>query len=225
MTNQPTKIQNSVQLKNHVSRRGQRLGQALSSKFGVSLADFDKIMSGDIATAQKIGELARQGRYAAEFAPKIAQAYKEIMEGSQAYNQAIADILTQAGKSGIAIDKVVGKTTLSNTRYIHERKELAQQFVFDKNAENVRHEYQLNYGQMKGYLDAHFTAVDQQIALLEQSNRPEVKQISADEQRQNKLMNEALASGDNARYDLIPEKKYNGGFKAKLIELKTALGF
>uniref|UniRef100_UPI0008DBED71 hypothetical protein n=1 Tax=Trichormus sp. NMC-1 TaxID=1853259 RepID=UPI0008DBED71 len=187
--------------------------------------DFEKIMSGDISTAQKVGELARQGRFNSEFAPKFAQAYVEIMQGTEAYNQAIADILTQAGKSGIAIDKAVGKTTLANTKYGHERKELAQQFLFDKNTENVRHEYQLNYGQMKGYIDAHFTAVDQQTALLEQSNRPEVKQLTADEQRQTKVMNEALSSGDKARYDLIPEKSYNGGFKAKLLELKAALGF
>jgi hypothetical protein len=223
--NQPTKLQKPTKLKNHVTKKGKRLGQALSSKFGVSLDDFEKIMSGDITTAQKVGELARQGRFNSEFAPKFAQAYVEIMEGTQAYNQAIADILTQAGKSGIAIDKAVGKTTLANTKYGHERKELAQQFLFDKNAENVRHEYQLNYGQMKGYIDAHFTAVDQQTALLEQSNRPEVKQLTADEQRQTKVMNEALSSGDNARYDLIPEKRYNGGFKAKLLELKAALGF
>ncbi|WP_071192654.1 hypothetical protein [Trichormus sp. NMC-1] len=78
---------------------------------------------------------------------------------------------------------------------------------------------------MKGYIDAHFTAVDQQTALLEQSNRPEVKQLTADEQRQTKVMNEALSSGDNARYDLIPAKRYNSGFKAKLLELKAALGF
>ena len=228
MTGQPTKLQDSVKptkLKNHVAGKGKRLQQALSSKFGVTLAEFDKAMQGDVVAAQRIGELARQGRLSTELAPRLAQAYLEIINGSEAYNKATADILLQAGKSAIAIDKSVAQVQLGNTKFAHQRKELAQQFVFDKNAENVRHQYQLNYTQIKGYIDAHLVGVDQQTAMLEQSYRPEVKQIAANEQQQQRLMNEALSKGDNARYDLIPEKRYNGGFGEKLLAIKAALGF
>ena len=55
-------------------------------------------MGGDIAAAQKIGELARQGRLSSDLAPKLAQAYLEIINGSEAYNKATADILLQAGE-------------------------------------------------------------------------------------------------------------------------------
>jgi hypothetical protein len=188
------------------------------------LKDFDQAIQGDIQAAQRIGELARQGRLSIELAPKLAQAYLEIINGSEAYNKATADILMQAGRSAIAIDKAVGQTMLANSKYAHQRQEIAQQFVFDKNTENVRHQYQMNYTQIKGYIDAHLVNVDNQTAILEQEYRPEIKQIAANEQLQQKQLNEALSKGDQARYDLIPEKHYTG-LKGKLIELKAALGF
>jgi hypothetical protein len=215
-----------TKLKNHVTPKGKRLTQALNSKFGVTLADFDNAINGDVATAQKIGELARQGRLSSELAPRLAQAYLEIINGSEAYNKATADILVQAGKSAIAIDKAVSQTMLANSRYGHERKELAQQFGIARNVENTRHNYQINYTEIKGYIDAHLVGVDQEAAILDQSNRPEIKQIGADEQLQARQINEALSQGDNTRYDLISQKQYQtGGLREKLIQFKTALGF
>ena len=107
---------------------------------------------------------------------------------------------------------------------MQSRQELAQEFVIGKNAENTRHKYQMNYTQIRGYLDAHLTQVDQQTAILEQSNRPEIKQVAANEQYQTKTMNEALNKGENARYDLIPEKNYVG-IKGRFQEFLGALGF
>lgn len=212
-------------LKNHVLPKGRLLTQTLDRKFGVTLADFDRAINGDVSAAQKIGELARQGRLSQELAPKLAQAYLEIIGGSEAYNKATADILLQAGKSAIAIDKAGSQVMLSQQKFIHARQELAQQFVLDKNTENTRHNYQMNFTQIKGYVDAHLVGVDQQTAILEQSNRPEVKQIASDETYQTKTMNEALSKGENARYDLIPQKDYRGGIMGKIQEIRSALGF
>ena len=212
-------------LKNHVLPKGKVLSQTLTRKFGVTLADFDRAINGDIAAAQKIGELARQGRLSQELAPKLAQAYLEIINGSEAYNKATADILLQAGKSAIAIDKAGSQVMLGQQKYIHSRQELAQEFVIAKNSENVRHNYQMNYAQIKGYVDAHLVEIDQQTAILEQSNRPEIKQIAANEQYQQRTMNEALNKGETARYDLIPEKDYRTGIAGKIAGIKAALGF
>jgi hypothetical protein len=211
-------------LKNHVLPKGKQLAQTLDRKFGVSLADFDRAISGDIAAAQKIGEMARQGRLSQELAPKLAQAYLEIINGSEAYNKATADILLQAGKSAIAIDKSASQVMLGQQKYVHARQELAQEFVISKNTENTRHNYQMNFTQIRGYVDAHLVAVDQQSAILEQSNRPEIKQVAANEQYQQRSINEALNKGENARYDLIPEKNYLG-IKGKFKEFMGALGF
>ena len=212
------------QLRNHILPKGKLLAQTLDRKFGVSLSDFDRAIGGDIAAAQKIGELARQGRLSQELAPKLAQAYLEIINGSEAYNRATADILLQAGKSAIAIDKAGSQVMLGQQKYTHARQELAQEFVIGKNSENSRHAYQMNYTQIKAYVDVHLTEVDRQTAILEQSNRPEIKQVAADEQYQQRTMNEALNKGENARYDLIPEKNYVG-IRGKFKEFMGALGF
>ncbi|MFM6672163.1 MAG: hypothetical protein ACKPJO_18855 [Dolichospermum sp.] len=212
-------------LRNHILPKGKLLTQALDRKFGVTLADFDRAIGGDIQAAQKIGELARQGRLSQELAPKLAQAYLEIINGSEAYNKATADILLQAGKSAIAIDKAGSQVMLGQQKYIHSRQELAQEFVIGKNSENTRHNYQMNYTQIKGYVDAHLTEVDRQTAILEQSNRPEIKQVVADEQYRQRTMNETLSKGETARYDLIPEKNYRTGIIGKIAEIRSALGF
>lgn len=213
------------QLKNHITPKGKRLAKALESKFGVTLDGFDRAVQGDIDEAQRIGELARQGRLSSELAPRLAQAYLEIINGSEAYNKATADILVQAGKSAIAIDKAVAQTMLANTRYQNERTELAQQFTINKNTESVRHHYQMNYAEIKGYIDAHLVSVDNKVSLLEQSYRPEIKQVAAEEILDVKEMNEALGKGDRARFDLIPERNYTGGIKARILQLRSALGF
>jgi Fe-S cluster assembly ATPase SufC len=83
----------------------------------------------------------------------------------------------------------------------------------------------MNYTQIRGYIDAHLVGVDQQTAILEQSNRPEIKQVAADEQYQQRTMNEALSKGETARYDLIPEKNYRTGIMGKIAEIRSALGF
>jgi hypothetical protein len=211
-------------LRNHILPKGKLLTQVLGKKFGVTLADFDRAIGGDVSAAQKIGELARQGRLSQELAPKLAQAYLEIINGSEAYNKATADILLQAGKSAISIDKAGSQVMLGQQKYVHQRQELAQEFVLGKNAENTRHKYQVNYTQIKGYVDAHLVGVDRQTAILEQSNRPEIKQVAADEAYQTKTMNEALSKGETARYDLILEKNYVG-IRGKFQEFLGALGF
>jgi hypothetical protein len=40
-------------LRNHILPKGKLLTQVLGKKFGVTLADFDRAMGGDIAAAQK----------------------------------------------------------------------------------------------------------------------------------------------------------------------------
>lgn len=224
------KNSSSLQLKDHITPKTRKLNQVLRTKFGVTLNDFVSAMMGDVAKAQEIGELARQGRLSAEFAPKLAQAYQEIINGSTVYNKAIAEVLVNAGKSAIEIDKAVINATLANTQYGHKRTELAAELVNARNAENKRHEYQMNYQQIKGYIDAYLVGVDQKTAILDQSNRPELKQIDADEAYQAKVINHVLADGDNSRVDLISQKNYQPRTVKQFLfdkfsALQNALGF
>ncbi|MBD2667265.1 hypothetical protein [Richelia sinica] len=215
----------SMKIKNHITSRGRALNSQLSNKFGITLSDFERAVMGDLSSMQKIGELSRQAGFMKEFAPKLKDAYLTIIEGTETYNLALADILKASGKSSLAIDKAGMQTSLANQKYINQRVELANQFLLDKKTENVRHQYQLNYQEIRGYVNAHLTAIDQQVAVLEVENQPEVRQIAANQQYENRVLNEALSNGEQARYDLIPKKDYRTGFMGKLLEFKSALGF
>ncbi|MFM6078136.1 MAG: hypothetical protein ACKPCI_06375, partial [Dolichospermum sp.] len=83
----------SMRIKNHITHKSRALNSQLSAKFGITLSDFEKACLGDLATIQKIGELSRQARFMTEYAPKLKDAYLQIIEGSTTYNLALADIL------------------------------------------------------------------------------------------------------------------------------------
>ncbi|MFM6253736.1 MAG: hypothetical protein ACKPEQ_32115, partial [Dolichospermum sp.] len=101
-----------IRIKNHITPKGKALNSQLSSKFGVTLSDFEKACLGDLATIQKIGELSRQASFMTEYAPKLKDAYLQIIEGSTTYNLALADILKAAGSASLQIDKAANSTAL-----------------------------------------------------------------------------------------------------------------
>ena len=214
----------TMKIKNHITPKGRALNSQLSNKFGITLATFESACMGDLAAIQKIGELNRQAGFMKEYAPKLKEAYLQIIEGSTTYNLALADILKAAGSASLQIDKAANSTALADRKYVHQKIEIGRQYLADKQAENKRHEYQLNYQQIKGYLDAYLVDVDRQSAILEQSNRPEIKQIEANKQYKGKVINEYLDNGNDARPDLIPQKNYTG-IKGKFQEFMSALGF
>jgi hypothetical protein len=213
-----------VRIKNHITPKGKALNSQLSAKFGINLQMFENACMGDLAAIQKIGELNRQAKFMSEYAPKLKDAYLQIIDGSTTYNLALADILKAAGSASLQIDKAANSTALADRKYVHQKIEIGRQYLADKQAENARHEYQLNYQQIKGYMDAFLVDVDRQTAILEQSNRPENKQIEADKQYQGRVINEYLDNGNDARVDLIPQKNYVG-IKGKFKEFMNALGF
>ncbi len=214
----------NMRIKSHITPKGKALNSQLSSKFGITLNMFESACMGDLAAIQKIGELNRQAGFMKEYAPKLKDAYLQIIEGSTTYNLALADILKAAGSATLQIDKAANATALADRKYVHQKIEISRQYIQDKKAENARHEYQLNYQQIKGYLDVYLVDVDRQTAIVEQSNRPELKQIEADKAYQDKLLNDYLGNGDKARPDLIPQKNYTG-IKGKFKEFLGALGF
>jgi hypothetical protein len=196
----------------------------LSAKFGITLADFEKACMGDLTSIQRIGELNKQATFMTEYAPKLKDAYLTIIEGTETYNLALADILKASGTASLRITKAMDQTALADRKYVNGRVEQAKQYLTDKQAENTRHTYQMNYQEVKGYMDAFLVDVDRQTAVIEQSNRPEFKQREADKQYQGKVVNEYLDNGNDARLDLIPQRNYRG-IRGKLQEFMGALGF
>ncbi|MFM6367490.1 MAG: hypothetical protein ACKPGN_04515, partial [Dolichospermum sp.] len=128
-----------MRIKNHITPKGKALNSQLSSKFGITLADFEKACMGDLTSIQRIGELNRQATFMSEYAPKLKDAYLQIIEGSAIYNLALADILKAAGSASLQIDKAANSTALADRKYVHGKVELSQQYLLDKKAENTRH--------------------------------------------------------------------------------------
>ena len=213
-----------MRIKNHVTPKGKALNSQLSAKFGITLADFEKACMGDLSSIQRIGELSKQATFMTEYAPKLKDAYLTIIEGTETYNLALADILKASGTASLRITKAMDQTALADRKYVNGRVEQARQYLTDKQAETTRHTYQMNYQEVKGYMDAFLVDVDRQTAVIEQSNRPEFKQREADKQYQGKVVNEYLDNGNDARLDLIPQKNYRG-IRGKLQEFMGALGF
>lgn len=220
-------------LKNHVAKRGARLGQVLKTKFGFGLDDFRKALAGDQALIQRIGEASKQGRHAQEFAPLLEEAYLNIIRGTEVQNKSEANILKQAGSSGIAIDKAISQTLLASQKYKNQRSELAAEFAGAKAGEAQRHQYAINYLQLKSYIDLYIGGIDGQTRLIEQSNRPEFKQLDENQRYETAVSKHFLQHGDAAQPNLIPQKQYSlagGGDKPgtslgqKAKSFLTALG-
>ena len=213
-----------MRIKNHMTPKGKALNSQLSAKFGINLQMFEKACMGDLAAIQKIGELNRQAEFMKDYAPKLKDAYLTIIEGTETYNLALADILKASGTASLRITKAMDQTALADRKYVNGRVEQARQYLLDKQSENQRHNYQLNYQQIRGYMNAFLVDIDRNNAILEQENRPEMQQIAADKTYQDKLINDYLDNGDNARPDLISQKNYTG-IKGKFKQFLSSLGF
>ncbi|MFM7371346.1 MAG: hypothetical protein ACKO2Z_26850, partial [Sphaerospermopsis kisseleviana] len=108
----------NMRIKNHVTAKGGALNSQLSAKFGITLTDFEKAVMGDLAAIQKIGELHRQAEFMNKYAPKLREQYLEIIEGTETYNLALADILQAAGKSTLAINKAANATAIADRKFV-----------------------------------------------------------------------------------------------------------
>ncbi len=204
----PRKMNKKTALKNHISPKSRRINGILKGKFGFSLGDVDKALQGDKTALQAIGEAARQGQIAIELMPLLEEACTTIQKGTEQYNRSILNILKQGASSAINIDKAVSQAMLANQKYAHQRTELAGEFASNRTAENQRHNYAINYIQLKAYIDQYLAKVDGNAKLLEQTNRPEVKQFDEDNRYEMVAAKHLLQQGDNARLDLLPKREY-----------------
>lgn len=195
-------------IKNHVTKKAKRISNVLEGKYGFSLATLDKALQGDQNALKNIGEAARQGGQIIELMPLLEEAYLTIIKGTEQYNKSVSNILKQGASSAINIDKSVSQAMLANTKYGHQRKELAAEFGVARNIENARHNYAINYIQLKAYIDQHITGVDNHTKLIEQSNRPELKQLEEDSRYQLTAAKHLLQYGENEQLQLLPRREY-----------------
>ena len=221
-----------LRIKNHVSKKAKRISGILTGKYGFNLDTVNKALLGDQTALKSLGEAARQGQQVLELMPLLREACITIEKATEEYNKGVADILKQGATSAIGIDKATSQTLLVNQKYRNQRKELATEFVNAKTSETTRHQYAINYIQLKAYIDQYMQKVEGDSKLIDQSNRPELKQIDEEARYQTATAKHLLQHGNNARIELIPKREYatvSEGektitFKDKLGQLGSAIG-
>lgn len=195
-------------IKNHVSKKAKRVSGMIKGKFGLNLTDLDNALKGDKQALKAIGEAARQGKQIQELMPLLEDAYINLIRGTETYNKGVSNILKQGASSAINIDKAVGQATLANVKYNNQRKEIKADYIAAGKAEHLRHQYAVNYIQLKSYIDSYMSTVDGDTRLLEQTNRPEIRQIEEDKRYELNAAKHLLQNGSEARLDLLPARDY-----------------
>jgi hypothetical protein len=195
-------------IKNHVSKKAKRISGMLKGKFGLDLSDLDRALQGDKRALEAIGEAARQGKQIQELMPLLEEAYGNLIKGTETYNKGVSNILKQGANSAINIDKATGQASLANTKYGNQRKEIKAEYIGAARAELQRHNYAINYTQLKSYIDFYMAGVDGDARLIEQTNRPELRQIEEDKRFEMNTAKHLLQNGSEARLDLLPAREY-----------------
>jgi hypothetical protein len=213
-----------MKLKNHMKNKGKRIQARMNSTFGISTDLFIKCCQGDHKSLKQLGQMGREGALVSKLVPKVQAAALATIKGTEDLNVAIANIVTQAASSSIAIDKAEAQVTLAQQRYQHDRKEIAADFSTSKQIENLRHSLTIDYVKLNAWIEQNMMSVDGQAKMLESVNRPEMKQIDTDIAYQDKVAEHYLRYGDASRPELIPEKKYlSGGFGGIIGRIKSAI--
>lgn len=198
----------SFKIKNHITPNAKRISGILKDKFGLDLSDLDKALQGDEQALKNIGEAGRQGQRTQELMPLISEAYSHLIKGTEEYNKGVSGILKQGASSAIAIDKAGIQVALANQKYGNQRKESAAELLAGREAEKTRHDHAINYIQLKAYIDQYMTTVDGDGRILDQTNRPQLRQIQEDTKFELNAAKALLSEGENARIDLIPRREY-----------------
>jgi hypothetical protein len=213
-------------LKNHVSDLDTKtLQNVLKDRFGYSLEDFQAVLSGDREKAKEIAEFGKQGRIASKYAPRVAQAILDGIEGTKELNVQTANLLKAAGSANAAIEKAGQSTLLANQKYNNQKAENALDYSLANNQEKVRHDYAMTYIESKYFYDTYFLTIDADAKQLEQTNRPEMKQITEDERYEIAVLDHLLTHGEKSDTDLVVARDYQESSHKGSGILGTVKGF
>lgn len=195
-------------LKNHIGRKAKRVQARLKSTFGFDLKDLDKALNLDLTTLKEIAVARDEAAIAKVLLPALRQAYTDIYDGTAELAKTKSDILKSGASNALKIDRAKMEASLLTTEYSHKRRELAAEFVTRKMSEAQRHKYQQDYILIKAYADAIIAKVDGESKLIEQQNRPQIKQLSEDKSYELKEAQHVLGYGERADTSLITRRDY-----------------
>lgn len=199
-------------MKDHVTKRARRINTRIDKTYNLSISDFEQALFGSseqMATAcKKIGQVGRESQLVIEMLPQIKEHFLNNITATTQYNQAKADILKQSSNSLTTIDRAEMSTMLANQQYNNKRSAMAQEFTASKGLEKQRHELEVNYIRLKAIVEQALSRVDGQARLIEQVNKPQLKQIDENLNHQKKTVQHVLNYGNAEKVELLPTKNY-----------------
>lgn len=199
-------------LKNHFAGKNLRTPEnLLKSHFAIDKDTVIQVLAGDEKAAQYIGEMGRQGRLTQELMPKVAANIIDAIKGTEVYNTETSKILNQGMRSTTAINKAVDSVELESLKYRNTEEERKLSLSQGRTTEENRHKYALEYMAVKHTIDSNMQTVDAEYKVLEQSDRPALKQIDEEERVHSKLIGHLLDKGSKATPEYIRKHNYLGG--------------
>lgn len=195
--------------KNLVGKRGKRLSAVTKKNFGIDEMLIKSALTGDTEALKQIGAMGKEGRMISQLMPIIKDNSLAFIQGTQEYNQGIAEIYKAGSRASIAIDKAGDSLLLENQRYGHERTEMALDLKVKRGLENQRHVENMDMIKLKAFIDYHMSQVDQKASLEAISARPMQAQLAANQSYEVEKAKHLLTNGNESDLSLIPQKNYS----------------
>ncbi|MBD0263126.1 MAG: hypothetical protein ICV78_10485 [Tolypothrix sp. Co-bin9] len=195
-------------IKDHVTGYGKDVSRATNQKFGISNKLIVRAALGDEKSLTQIADMGKVGERLTLAMPAIKEHLKTYIQGNTEYNQSLAEIYKEGGKGALAIDKAASDLTVENTRFNNLLEEYKEKLFASLEAENIRHDNQMDVIQLQAWVDGQMKTVEAQVQLEGLSNKPFLAQMKADEDYENKRIQHILEHGSQKDLDLIPRKQY-----------------
>lgn len=230
-------------LKNHIKTRYKedshgttKIFELLESTYGFDLNTIDNAMKGEEASLKALGELGRQGRTTQELMPLVVENSLNAIRGTQVYNEGISKIAVEGAKSKTKIDKAGNNALLAAQQYTVDQTLLGVEYNHALESLNVKADQTLEYLNLKHYVSTYLQDIDHQYRMLNETQKPMIKQFNEDERWGMAIAQHYLQYGDKSNPELVPHKQYElvaetnswNDFSGKLSSLgsmlKSALG-
>lgn len=212
-------------LKNHFVNKDLRTPEnLLKSHFAIDKDTIVQVLAGDEKAAQYVGEMGRQGRLTQEVMPKIAANIIDAIKGTEVYNVETSKVLNQGMRSTTAINKAVDSVELESLKYRNQDEERKLSLSQGRDTENKRHQYALEYMNTKHTIDSNIQTVDAEFKVVEQNDRPALKQVDEESRYHSKLIGHLLDKGNQATPELVRKKEYLGSGQVNATQAQPARG-
>ncbi|MGD1912120.1 MAG: hypothetical protein ACFB2X_15060 [Rivularia sp. (in: cyanobacteria)] len=214
----------SLKLRNHITPRSRQIQGELKNKFGLRIGRLIAGMTGDVNANKELGEMARQGRMMSEFAPLVAEKATEVIQGTQAFNEAVSKINIASGQAGTAIDSAADAAELANVKWIDGRKLRLIDMENQRDKQEMNTQNAENHMRLKGEIDLAMVAIDGNYKMLQAELRPEIQDAQLQEAHTIDMAKYNLEMGNRANPNHKPLKQYGGKGMVQRIK-DVLLGF